>query len=126
MSPSSRQSKFASIIQVAELARRHPTITSVVVHPGVVETELVTTLPPLRRKLVEISSRILIGRMMTPEQGRLSQLWAAAGASKNDLQNGAYYMPVGVLSNGKLDKPAKDEVLAKKLYEWTEEVLAKY
>ena len=53
----------------------------------------------------------------------MNQTWAAAGAKKDELANGAFYMPVGVESNSTLDTTAKDLNLAKELWEWTEKAL---
>ncbi|KAK7757521.1 hypothetical protein SLS62_000536 [Diatrype stigma] len=55
-----------------------------------------------------------------------SDIWVAAAAKRDELVNGAFYMPVGVESNSMLDKTAKDDELARKLWEWTDEVLAKF
>ena len=63
---------------------------------------------------------------MDLEQGRLSQLWCAAGARKEQLKNGAYYMPIGRESHGRLDKTAKSEELAGELWDYTEDVLGKF
>ncbi|KAH8199883.1 hypothetical protein TruAng_005939 [Truncatella angustata] len=63
---------------------------------------------------------------LTEAQGCLSQLWAAAGARKEQIVNGAYYRPVGVMSNGDLNKTATDLKLAEKLWIWTADVLSKY
>lgn len=52
-------------------------------------------------------------------------MWAAAGAKRSELVNGGYYEPVGVLCNDKLNSTAKDEGLAERLWEWTEEALDK-
>ncbi len=46
------QSKLANVMYAAELARRFPKILSVSVHPGVVATELVTKLGPVRKSIV--------------------------------------------------------------------------
>jgi len=46
----------------------------------------------------------------------------AVGMHKNEVVNGGFYRPVGVLSN-KLDKVAKSEDFAKELWEWTEATL---
>lgn len=64
--------------------------------------------------------------LLSPQQGCYSQLWCAAGAKRDELVNGAFYMPIGVLSNDKLDKVAKSHEVAEKLYSWTEEVLEQY
>lgn len=47
----------------------------------------------------------------------------AVGMPKDEVVNGGFYRPVGVLSNQKLDKVAKSEDLAKELWEWTEAAL---
>lgn len=62
--------------------------------------------------------------MMEISQGRLSQLWAAAGAKGKDLVNGGFYMPVGRLSNDRLDTTAKSLKLAADLWKYTQDVLA--
>ena len=63
---------------------------------------------------------------MKPEEGAYSQLYVAAGAKKEELVNGAFYMPTGVLSNSRLNKVAKSEKLATELWEWTEKALDGY
>ena len=63
---------------------------------------------------------------MEEEQGRLSQLWAAAGAKKKELNNGGYYMPIGRYSDDRLDETAKSEKLASELWTYTQEALAKF
>lgn len=118
------QAKLANILYAAELARRYPRILAVSVHPGVVKTGLVTNLPWVKRVFVTAAN--WAQGMLEPHQGCWSQLWVAAAAKRDELVNGAFYMPVGVESNSTLDKTAKDEELAKKLWEWTDEVLAKY
>lgn len=114
------QSKLANIVYAAELARRYPSITCLSVHPGVIATELVTNLGAFNKAFVYVTTT---GQRLTPEEGVHSQLYAAAGAKKEGLVNGGFYMPVGVLANGKLDKVAKSERLATDLWEWTEKAL---
>ncbi|KAH8648983.1 hypothetical protein BGZ60DRAFT_422770 [Tricladium varicosporioides] len=118
------QSKVANILYAAELSRRHPSITSVTIHPGVIQTGLVTDLPAAKRRFVNVSCFILGIPIVKLEDGILNQLWAAAGAHKNDIVNGAFYMPVGIMSNHELDKTAKSEKLGKELWEWTQNALA--
>ncbi|TVY83326.1 putative oxidoreductase [Lachnellula suecica] len=43
------QSKLANVVYAAELARRYPSITTVSIHPGVINTGLVTSLPYMRK-----------------------------------------------------------------------------
>ena len=111
------QSKLANIVYAAELARRYPSITSVSLHPGVVKTDLVGNLSFGDKAFVYIGN---LGNVVTPEEGVLNQLWAAAGAKKERLDSGAYYMPIGIQSNSKLNKTGKDPKFAAKLWEWTE------
>lgn len=63
---------------------------------------------------------------MAEDQGRLSQLWAAAGAKENELVNGGFYMPVGRLSNDRLDKTANSTELSQNLWTFTQDVLSKF
>lgn len=115
------QSKLANILYAAELARRYPNITSVSIHPGVVETGLVGNLGLGNKMLVYVAN---MGKLLKPAEGAYNQLWAAT-AEKQKVVNGSFYEPVGVLS-GKLDKAAKSEQLAGELWEWTENELKKY
>ncbi|KAK9326995.1 hypothetical protein V1520DRAFT_358416 [Lipomyces starkeyi] len=65
-----------------------------------------------------------MGRLLKPSEGALNQLWAI-GADKQQLVNGQFYEPVGRLSTS-LDKKAKDNELAAKLWAWTEKELEEY
>lgn len=115
------QSKLANLLYARELARRYPSLTSISVTPGVVNTGLVENLGRFNRAFVWVTN---LGHMMGPEEGAYNQLWAVS-TPKDGLRNGWFYEPVGVLSN-KLDKVAKDEGLAEKLWEWTDEALKAY
>ncbi|KAK4068183.1 hypothetical protein Trihar35433_6743 [Trichoderma harzianum] len=119
------QSKFANLVYASELGRRFPKIMAVSVHPGVVKTDLVNTLSFADSAFLRVSNFILGTSILTPEEGVLNQLWTAAGANRNELVNGAYYRPVGVLSNGDVskDKMAMNEEVAHKLWTWTSEIL---
>ncbi|TDZ30493.1 putative oxidoreductase [Colletotrichum spinosum] len=118
------QSKLANILFTAELARRYPSITSVAIHPGVVDTGLVTDQSRLNRVFVYLPQKIMGAQVLTPAQGCWNQVWAAAAADKNELVNGAFYMPVGNLANDKLDSHATDVELAAELWRWTDNALA--
>lgn len=98
---------------------------AVSVHPGVVKTDLVNTLSFADTAFLRLANWIMGVPIIEPEEGVLNQLWTAAGASRNDLVNGAYYKPVGVLSNSDVDKDkaAKNEEVANKLWTWTSDVL---
>ena len=120
------QSKLANILYAAELARQYPNITTVSIHPGVVETGLVTNMQFADRVMVYIPNWLMNVPILKPEEGCHNQLWAAVGAKKNELVNGAFYVPVGIMCNDKLDKTARDEKLAKELWTWTEKVLSQH
>ncbi|KAH9908216.1 NAD(P)-binding protein [Xylariomycetidae sp. FL2044] len=120
------QSKLANIMYPAEVARRYPNIMAVSVHPGVVTTDLLNNLSPVRRSFTYWANMIQGIRFVDEQQGCLNQVWAAAGARRSQLVNGAFYMPIGVLSNEKLDRTAKDVNLAGELWEWTSNVLEKF
>ena len=119
------QSKLANIVHAAELARRYGRdgIVAVSVHPGVVSTPLVGNLPAARKALVYAANP---GNVVSPEQGAKNQLWAAAGGKRDDLVNGAFYLPVGELAQCRLDDVAKSEKFAEELWDWTEGVLREF
>lgn len=116
------QSKLANLLYARELSRRYPGITSVAVHPGVVATDLVGSQKFLQRAFIQASQ---FGTLLKPEEGALNQVWAAT-ADREKIENGSYYEPVGKLSQEWLGKTAKDDALAKRLWEWTEEELKDY
>jgi NAD(P)-dependent dehydrogenase (short-subunit alcohol dehydrogenase family) len=114
------QSKLANLLYAQELARRYPNITSVSVHPGFVRTALHDNEGFMDRVLLNLISG---GNWITVVEGPYTQTWAATTENKN-LENGAYYEPVGV--KGKIAGHASDPKLAQKLWEWTELELASY
>ncbi|KAI0403437.1 putative short-chain dehydrogenase [Xylaria palmicola] len=119
------QSKLANLVYPAEVARRYPQIMAVSVHPGVVKTDLVNTLSLTEKALVYIPNLLMGVPLIEEKQGCLSQLWVAAGAKRDQLVNGAYYRPVGVLSNSELDEVAKSQEFANKLWTWTDEAISR-
>ena len=119
-------SKAANILFAAELARRYPAIKSVSVHPGIIKSDLWNTANK-SNALIRLGL-MLIGPLMfqTIPTGAHNALWAAVGAKKEELQNGAYYTPVGkVDSENSGNKHAKDVEAGKALWEWTEAEIAK-
>ncbi|KAI9855080.1 MAG: hypothetical protein M1813_000564 [Trichoglossum hirsutum] len=114
------QSKLANTLYAAELARRHPSITSVAVHPGIVRTSLIDNLS-LRDKAM-----IYVGHMfkvVSPAEGAWNQLWAAT-APRDEVKSGTYYMPVG--AKGMLLRDTGNGELAGRLWDWTQEELKGY
>lgn len=87
-------SKAANIIFAAELSRRYPSFTSVSVHPGVILTGLYSSVTQ-RYAFGGLGSKMvgIFGSQIA--KGAHNQLWAAAGAKKEELANGDYYVPVG-------------------------------
>ncbi|KAB8223273.1 hypothetical protein BDV33DRAFT_228723 [Aspergillus novoparasiticus] len=116
------QSKLANILYTRELARRYPAITAVSVHPGVITTGLVENLGWAHRWFIYATT---YNQMVTLEEGAYNQLWAAT-TSRDGLETGQYYVPVGVASNDKLTKTGRDDVLAGQLWEWTNKALEDY
>jgi len=121
-------SKLANILFARELAERYPQITSVSLHPGVILTDLFDNLRTnvfmkVGLWFYGIVALVLPGHFRSPEGGALNTTWCAT-VGKEQLDSGAYYMPVGKKSAG--SKWARDEGLRKKLWEWTEEELKKH
>jgi retinol dehydrogenase-12 len=112
-------SKLANILHIKQLAKRYPTIKSVAIHPGMVDTNLSTTMRQsfkLARIIIPVVSYF---SAVGIEQGVLNQLW---GATSAEAESGQYYEPVGV--SGKGSPPTEDVELAEKLWAWTEKELA--
>jgi NAD(P)-dependent dehydrogenase (short-subunit alcohol dehydrogenase family) len=120
------QSKLATILFAAELARRYPELTSVAVHPGLVSTPMNTEMNGASKLFVNVTSRMSGTKWLEPHQGVLSQLWCAAGAKKGQLRNGGFYKPVGVDFTDKATVETRDPELAGRLWDWTEKVLSKF
>lgn len=112
-------SKAANILFAAELARRCPEILSVSVHPGAVASNLYE-----HAKASNAATKCGIAAMSlafrSVRTGAMNQLWAA-GAKRELLVNGNYYVPIGVHANTQY---ASDADLGKKLWEWTEAQIA--
>ncbi|KAK4628784.1 hypothetical protein CLAFUW4_07907 [Fulvia fulva] len=115
------QSKLAQLLYSQELAKHHPEITSVAVHPGYIMTGLFDGLPMMTALPVLLVS---LGRRTPVERGHYNQCWAAT-CEKGKLRNGGYYEPIGVLTKP-ATKQANDEKLAGELWRWTEEQLEGY
>ncbi|OBT61004.1 hypothetical protein VE03_09725 [Pseudogymnoascus sp. 23342-1-I1] len=110
-------SKAANILFAAELSRRYPSITSVSIHPGVILTNLYDSLSQTS-VLGTLNSKALSVFGTPMAEGAHNQLWAAAGAKKQDLVNGSYYVPVGNLKQ--YNKYTRSEKMGSRLWDWTE------
>ena len=114
------QSKLANILYAAELARRYPTITSVSIHPGVVQTGMVSSMAFWNKALVYITNPV---SMRSPAEGAYNQLWAAAG-DKSGIVNGEFYEPIA--KPGAHARESKNEKLAAELWDWSQKELEGY
>ncbi|KAJ3291028.1 hypothetical protein HDU79_002742 [Rhizoclosmatium sp. JEL0117] len=127
------QSKLANLLFSTELHNKYGYQIAVnSVHPGVVDTELVRpdrfslawfffSLIPKRWIL-----SLIIGPILTPEQGAHAQLYAATHP-EIDSKNirGKFIIPYGVVSDDHHPK-GMDKDLAKQLWDFSEQVCAKY
>lgn len=115
------QSKLANVLYVQELARHHPDLLSVAVHPGVFDTYLTTHVSWFHRAFLTITT---IGDWYSVPQAAHNPLWAAT-TDKGNLKNGYMYFPVGQTDLGfPRGGLVKDKSLAKRLWDWTERELA--
>lgn len=114
------QSKLANLLYAAELARRCPQITAVSTHPGVINTNIVSSLGFWDRTLVKVTN---IGGMITAEEGARNSLWAVT-APKDQIVDGEYYEPVGMPA--KHVRLSQSRELAAQLWDWTEKELESY
>ncbi|OTB09802.1 hypothetical protein K445DRAFT_380653 [Daldinia sp. EC12] len=97
----------------AAMVKRYPQITSVPVHPGVGNTNLLRNTKQSWLKSVLSAVSFLL---KSAAELAYNPLWAAT-APLQKLENGQYYEPVGKKAGP--SKLAKDEALADKLWEWT-------
>lgn len=120
------QSKLANVKFTQALAAKYPSITSVSLNPGVVNTNLANTW--LENMWLKDFLKFLTGLLLTTgADGAKTQLWASVaprGEGFGKVENGAYYMPVGIKDEG--NKFVKDGELTEKLWAWSEEELRKH
>jgi len=108
------QSKLANALWARQLAKKCPQLTVACIHPGLVYTSLMdraTATPLVMRLLVKVAKPLI----KTVEDGVKNQLWASVSS---DVKSGEYYEPVGLPDCASDD--AKDDALAKELWDWTE------
>lgn len=119
------QSKLANVLFAKELQKRYPGVTSVAVHPGVIDTGLVTSLGWANRMLVYATNH---GKMISEDEGVKSQLWCGVGGGKEEVRglgkDGGFWAPVG--SKVKGDASMQDLELGGRLWDWTEDAIRGY
>ncbi|KAK8059479.1 Bli-4-like alcohol dehydrogenase [Apiospora saccharicola] len=110
------QSKLANALFARRLAREYPQLTVAAVHPGIVRTHIAGVVARHARR--QALSRACMGSV---QDGIQNQLWAA---TSQDVISGEYYRHVGV--KARMTKLARDDMLAEKLWQWTEVELENY
>ncbi|KAI6347845.1 hypothetical protein MCOR25_010875 [Pyricularia grisea] len=113
-------SKLANVHYAWALAEQNPDLKVVSVHPGVVQTGLLSTwidgFNPVVRGALNLAGRAL---MTTIEKGAYNQVWAATAAEA--VETGTFYYPVGIKGRG--SKASKDAEQKDLLWEWTQREL---
>ncbi|KAJ4357405.1 uncharacterized protein N0V89_001980 [Didymosphaeria variabile] len=112
------QSKLANLYFIKSLAKRHPNIKCVSLHPGIVKTGIANNTLNNHSFLSWIFSLVIKLFFTGVRTGALGQLWAATGPSK-EIQTGAYYTPLK--KRNYRNDTAEDEKIAEKLWNWTEQ-----
>lgn len=116
-------SELANILFTKELARRYPAIKSVAIHPGRVKTTFTDTWTTSGQWSLILLALYIMDPFIALDikTGALNQLWAATAP---EVKSGSYYTPVG--KPGWESGYAKDETLAKALWDWQEAEFAKH
>lgn len=112
------QSKLANVLYAKELARRYPKLTTSSLQPGLVTTNLASTMSNdswIMRIAWNITTAFIGVDVPT---GTLNQLWAL---TSKDVISGTYYEPIGRTGLG--NPHTNDQALAKQLWDWTENEL---
>ncbi|KAK5175134.1 uncharacterized protein LTR77_000271 [Saxophila tyrrhenica] len=114
------QAKLANILHARELQRRKPSITATAIHPGVIMTDLYTSVNSTSF-VMRMSTGIMKSIFMDVPHGAHNSLWAATGP-KGTVRTSYYWKPVGSKSGGSFWHAQKPK-LAEELWDWTEKEL---
>lgn len=117
------RSKLANVLFVRQLAKKYPQITSVSLHPGVINTDLFTPMFASNRVLGTLSGFFGWVVYSTVPDGAKNTLWAAT-APKDQVKSGQYYLPIGREDAG--STYSRDEKMAESLWDWTEQEINKH
>lgn len=111
------QSKLADYFYNKVLAEQHPKIKCVAIHPGVVTTGILDDLKKRRPFLGYLLN--IMGTVFSTHvsQGAYAQLWAST-APTDAVRSGGFYNPS---LKEYTQAVLKDDALAKKLWDWSEE-----
>ncbi|CRK20434.1 putative oxidoreductase like protein [Verticillium longisporum] len=117
-------SKLANVHHASALARRHPDLKVVSIHPGVVRTNLAASGPGAKWPVFKPVLSVLGLFLTNVANGTKNSLWAATSP---DVQSGGFYFPVGIpAKDTKASKNARDKDLEEQLWAWTEKELASH
>ncbi|KZZ90634.1 retinol dehydrogenase [Ascosphaera apis ARSEF 7405] len=115
-------SKAANVVLACELAQQHPELTCVSLHPGIIPSNLYNrTLAtnPLVSGFWPLAKKYCLP---TEREGAFNQL-LLAGGKKENLKNGGFYNPVGVLSRNWF---AENDEVRKVMWKWAEQEVKKH
>lgn len=111
------RSKLANVLWARHMAKEHPWLTVVAVHPGAVQTNLGNGTTG-SWAVTRMALKLISYAFTSVEDGVKNQLWAAVS---NDVQSGEYYEPVGI--SGQTSVDGLDDGLATEVWEWTQQEL---
>lgn len=115
------QSKLGNYFFAKVCAEKYPTIKSVALHPGVVNTGIWDNM--FKKPYVGRPMSILLTPFLTNvHDGAKRQLWAST-ASKTEVKSGAFYTPKGSEYTQAI---LKNDKLANELWDWTEKEFEKH
>lgn len=110
------QSKLANLYFAKSYAKRYPHIKSVSLHPGLVQTNISSSMTanPILSFIFNQFTRVMSVDVPT---GALNQLWAST-ANSNEVKSGAYYIPF--MKEADRADIMNDGDKAEELWQWTE------
>ncbi|MEL7119704.1 MAG: SDR family NAD(P)-dependent oxidoreductase [Bacteroidota bacterium] len=117
-----QQSKLGNILLAKQFSIEYPHMVAYSVHPGFVGTNLGRHAKPSQVLWLLLKNPLLPFQRQTPEQGAATQVMVAI-LPEDQLTSGAYYADCKVT---KETDSAKNMADAKKLFEYCEEVTAKF
>lgn len=115
-------SKIANVYFTKALAKRYPHIRSIAVHPGGTKTSLSKGVQPTQTAVVQAVMNVVKKFTFADvAEGARNQLWASTSP---DAKGGLVYYPV---AKEHKERPIlKDEKLADKLWDWTDNELSRF
>lgn len=111
------QSKLANVVYASELARCYAEITSMSVHPGVIDTNLWTVNRSLLNGILEKFATL--GQSITVEKGSHTPCWAMT-APKEKLAISAFREGAGAV--GSPSKVSSNKILGESVGTWTQDL----